>query len=85
MNCEMKLYKVVCEECNWHGTSDQFLRAPNPFDPNDNVLAGGPYCKSANTMRTTCDEPGCFEPDTMGKPTPNGYRRTCHIHDPEKT
>lgn len=73
--------RSVCKECGWKGSGEEVLEAANPFDAND-TISGCPKCKSAQTMRTTCDEPGCWEPDTCGTPTPNGYRRTCGKHVP---
>lgn len=76
--------RLVCDEvngCGWRGNSNTVLRAPNPFDLSDE-LTGCPKCREVGTIRTCCDEPGCWEPDTMGTPTPDGYRRTCWKHQP---
>lgn len=75
--------KQVCSDykCNWHGTSEEVLMAPNPFDPSDEIL-GCPKCKQVNTVQVACDEPDCWEPVTMGTPTPTGYRQTCGRHRP---
>ncbi len=75
--------KIVCEECDWHGTSGELLTAPSPFD-RFHTIAACPNCKEVNYYRTACDEPGCWEPDTMGTPTENGYRRTCYKHRPRE-
>lgn len=77
-----KPIRFVCEECDWRGLESAILCASNPFDAED-TIQGCPKCKSVNTMRTTCDEDGCWEPDTMGTPTENGYRRTCWKHRPK--
>jgi len=77
----MEITRVVCEECGWKGYTYEILTASNPFDPIDRII-GCPTCKSVETLRTTCDEPGCWEQDTMGTPTKNGYRRTCWKHKP---
>jgi hypothetical protein len=70
----------VCKECGWQGTTTEVLEGKSPFD--NAVLDGCPLCFAVNSMRTTCDEPDCWEPDTMGTPTPDGYRRTCWDHRP---
>jgi hypothetical protein len=59
------------------------LSAPNPFDSED-VITGCPNCKEVNRLRSTCDEPNCWEADSMGIATPNGYRRTCYAHRPKE-
>lgn len=74
--------KRFCTECGWCGDAAEVLNNQNPFDPGDTIV-GCPKCKSVNTMRTVCDEPDCWEPDTCGTPTPTGYRRTCHEHKPQ--
>ena len=76
--------KLACNNwrCGWHGMSDAVLRAPDPF--NDGFfLTACPKCLD-QTIRTCCDEPGCWEPDTCGTPTPEGYRRTCYKHMPRE-
>ena len=74
--------KQTCGVCDWHGTSDEVLRAPNPFDP-DEVLWGCPKCKSVDQLYLVCDEPDCWDTVSCGTPTPNGYRSTCGKHRPE--
>ncbi len=74
-------FKRVCERCGWKGYSDAILTAPSPFDPQDTLYAC-PVCKNIGTTRTCCDEPLCWEQDTIGTPIPGGYRRTCHNHQP---
>ncbi len=74
--------RMVCEECGAR-IAGTVLSATNPFDPED-VITGCPNCKSVNRLRTTCDEPECWEPDTMGIGTTKGYRRTCWEHRPKE-
>ena len=76
--------KQVCGmyECEWHGTSDDVLKAPNPFDEGD-VLWGCPECKAVNSIYLACDEPGCWERSACGMPTDTGYRSTCGKHRPK--
>jgi hypothetical protein len=76
--------KLVCEACNYGCKRRFLLDAPNPFDPGNRIF-GCPGCKSVNTMRSCCDEPGCWEPDTCGTLTPGGHRRTCGKHQPADT
>lgn len=78
--------RFVCEECSAR-ISTKVLSAPNPFD-NSDTITGCPSCKSVNTLRSTCDELGCWEPDTIGTPIlhgqSEGYRRTCWKHVPRQ-
>lgn len=71
--------KRFCDECGWRGHQADILTAANPFDSED-VVVGCPQCKCVNTIKTCCDEPGCWEPDDCGTPTAEGYRRTCGEH-----
>ena len=72
--------KWRCEECDWHGTHDQLLKAPNPFDP-ANMIYGCPNCKEVNDMMAICDEPGCEQKVSCGFPADDdGYRNTCFDH-----
>ncbi len=75
--------RVVCEECQWKGEISERLAARNPFDLSEEI-SGCPNCKSINSFRTTCDEPECWEQDTMGIGTADGYRRTCWKHRPKE-
>lgn len=75
--------KQACDcKVPWRGTSDEVLRAPNPFDPADE-LWGCPKCKAVECLYLVCDEPGCWEHSTCGTPTPAGYRSTCGKHMPK--
>ena len=71
----------VCEACGWRGHDDDILYAPSPFEPQFTIYAC-PKCKTIEQLRGCCDEPGCWEQDTCGTPTPSGYRRTCGKHMP---
>ena len=73
--------KVQCDVCAWIGTDARILSAKNPFDPEDTV-EGCPQCKSVNSIRRFCDEPGCTERASCGTPTKDGYRQTCGKHAP---
>lgn len=77
------IYKVTCDECNWHGYSNELLEAKNPFDK-DEVITACPECRSLDdSVYAACDEPGCFGHVTCGTPTDKGYRQTCSKHKPE--
>lgn len=73
--------KVACtnRNCGWRGTTDQLLRAPNPFDPDDEMTAC-PSCRDVGSTEALCDEPGCREHATCGWQSPTGYRWTCGNH-----
>ena len=75
--------KVKCENsnCGWKGEDTELLHAPNPFDPEDE-LTGCPGCKDVSSVKTCCDEPGCWDWWSCGTPTPEGYRGTCDKHRP---
>ncbi len=75
--------KVVCRNCGWRGLSTEQLFAENPFDSTDTIV-GCPKCRCVNTTRNACDERGCWDEDTCGTPTGEGYRRTCHVHMPKQ-
>ena len=75
------LWKCENLKCNWTGTERQMLRAPNPFEPNDELTCC-PSCREINTMRPACDEPGCTDFGPCGTPVHGGYRWTCFRHVP---
>lgn len=73
--------KRICRECGWRGLRGEVLEAPNPFD-REYLIYGCPKCREVQTTATVCDEPGCWNEDDAGFPTPAGYRRTCSKHIP---
>lgn len=73
--------KVICEECGWQGEGKDVLRAPNPFDPEEQ-MSGCPYCHSVESLVRACDGPGCWEPAAYATPVANDYRYTCFRHRP---
>jgi len=77
-----KPYKTVCKDCGWRGLSSERLEAQSPFA--DELIHGCPYCIRVDCFLTACDEPGCWSEDECGTPTPDGYRRTCCEHMPDK-
>ena len=76
--------KYVCEDCDWRGHKVELLTASHPFH-HGVALYGCPSCRNIDKLRTACDEPECWEPDTCGTPIPDGYRRTCGNHVPQDT
>jgi hypothetical protein len=84
--CNLKegsMTKLVCGDyrCGWHGTSDEVLKADNPFEPEYEVW-GCPRCKAVDNMYNACDEPDCWDIVQCGTPTLTGYRSTCAKHRP---
>ena len=75
--------KVKCNDyrCGWHGTEDQILTAPHPFEEGA-TINGCPECKGVDCVIYACDEPGCWADVTCGTPTQDGYRSTCGKHRP---
>ena len=41
--------KVICKECGWVGTSDELLKAPNPFSVLEDIY-GCPQCLTPNSV-----------------------------------
>jgi hypothetical protein len=78
------MHKLICKECGWRGQESEMLLAPNPFDPEDQVC-GCPGCKAVDSLLVACDELGCWQESTCGTPTPEGYRRTCGRHMPDRS
>ena len=77
--------KYVCtgRRCSWRGALNEWLTAPNPFDPTD-TLYGCPACKRVDSIQQACEIDGCFELSTCGTPTKDGgYIRTCGKHMPK--
>lgn len=71
--------KLKCEDCDWRGTQREMLKAPNPFDPEYEVV-GCPRCKSIATLHYVCDAQDCWQLASCGWPSPQGYRNTCGKH-----
>jgi hypothetical protein len=71
----------LCNVCGWIGDDAELLRAPNPFNPKDEVC-GCPKCRAVNDLANACGTPGCVREASCGFPVPGGYRRTCYEHLP---
>lgn len=74
--------RSFCRVCNWRGAVADILKAPSPFDHEDEVW-GCPKCKVVNELAETCDEPNCWVEASCGTPSSPGYRRTCWEHRPK--
>jgi hypothetical protein len=76
----MSADRWMCQSCDWIGGGAELLRAPNPFDPEENI-SGCPKCKAVEDIVSACDEPGCRREGSSGWPDGDGgYRRTCYEH-----
>lgn len=71
--------QIKCCECDTIIEETAALRAPNPFDPSEE-LVGCPTCKSVDSFLAVCDEPDCVQTVSCGWQSPEGYRRTCYQH-----
>ena len=72
--------KFCCNywRCDWHGTQDQSLSAPDPFNSGDMIYAC-PECKDAGDPPVrACDEIDCWEKATCGTPV-DDERRYVHV------
>jgi hypothetical protein len=78
----IRFVRLVCEEwrCRWCGPEAEALRAPDPFNAGDTLIAC-PKCRE-QTLHKCCDDPTCTMEATCGTPTPEGYRWTCGKHQP---
>lgn len=69
-----------CECCSVVSADTGLLRAPSPFDPDDE-LVGCPSCKQTEGFIELCEIDGCLKGATCGGPGEDGiYRRTCGNH-----
>jgi hypothetical protein len=73
--------KVTCDNCNWRGDAEEVLEAPNPFEPDD-LLIACPKCKTVNEISCACIADNCWKPASCGTPTVGGYIHTCGKHAP---
>lgn len=74
--------KVVCGywRCGWCGPQSELLRAPDPFNPGEEITCC-PKCRDpSNGIITACDFDGCTEEASSGTPTPDGYKHRCYTH-----
>lgn len=69
----------VCEDCDKYVADADLLHAPNPFEPEDEIV-GCPHCKGVGPFTQACDEDDCKKNAGCGWPSPDGYRNTCYEH-----
>ena len=82
----VKDHKIFCEDCGWKGTVKSADRVidPKPLpntEPDHWVVC--PDCRAPENMSTACDFEDCWLTATIGTPTNDGYRWTCHKHCPK--
>lgn len=76
----MTAQRWECENCNAVSLEHELLRAPSPFDQDDELI-GCPVCKSCEGFTELCEMPDCEKPATCGGAFADGvYRRTCGQH-----
>lgn len=71
--------KCKCKECNWKGFYEDVLKAPSPFDKNDEIY-GCPICKVVNEIEPICEHPSCWRTATNGGPVDGEYKSACFEH-----
>ena len=74
-------FRCTTNNCGWQGLFAETLHAPNPFEP-DNEVIGCPKCEKGNSLSRMCDEPGCRDNAEWVGPDPKvlGSRHTCGRH-----
>lgn len=71
--------KTACK-CGWRGIATQLLRAPDPFNTGDELVAC-PECRQQDELYEGCEQDACWKEATCGGPAADGvYRRTCFEH-----
>lgn len=71
-----------CDDCYESFDESEFLRAPSPFDPEDEIT-GCPRCKSTDDFTPLCDHGSCTRQGSGGYPMANGsYVLRCFEHRP---
>ena len=71
-----------CNECDGFFKNSEFLRAPNPFNGDLEIL-GCCLCGNVDGFTNICDEEGCNSEATTGRQYADVYRRNCHKHQME--
>lgn len=76
--------KWRCEDCGETCRDAEMLIAPNPFEPDD-ALVACPHCKEIGSLHAACYAEGCTKPASGGYPGGHGYRYvwTCWDHSPQ--
>ncbi|KKL83145.1 hypothetical protein LCGC14_1977660 [marine sediment metagenome] len=85
MSTKPQAGKTVCEMCEYQSSNAflDHLNGVNPFNVEE-IIHGCPECKSIDSFRSACDEPGCWELVSCGTPSAGGYRTTCRAHKPRE-
>lgn len=77
------IVRYRCKECEWTGTENDLLWAPNPFaDDDDERITGCPECRGVESMERLCDVDGCKQLGTCGTSWTDRYWTTCYEHRP---
>mgnify|MGYP001188598977 CR=1 FL=1 len=76
----MTVKRWKCDRCQAVSLLPELLRAPSPFDPDDELI-GCPACKRCEGFTALCETPDCEKPATCGGTFEDGvYRHTCGHH-----
>lgn len=69
-----------CLDCNCIATANELLRAPNPFDPRQEIV-GCPNCKAVDRFDRVCEVDDCNRTASCGWTDSKGTRHhTCGEH-----
>jgi hypothetical protein len=70
----------------WQGTTADLLRAPDPFNEGEELVAC-PNCRSGDELTRACDIDGCWKEATCGTPVKDArrYVQVCGDHYREVT
>ena len=74
--------KVICEECEWHGTIPEIVLVPDPGG--DDIWRVCPVCRTPEHLVPACERVRCWREVSCGTPTVDGYAQTCGEHVPIK-
>ena len=72
-------YVCTNRECNWKGFEGDVLKAPNPFEPKEEMFAC-PDCRDYESLYPACQIDGCWNMAIAGVKTDSGYKRLCRDH-----
>lgn len=69
-----------CKSCSWEGTDKDLLKAPSPFNPDDELTAC-PDCQAVEDFDEMCEIDGCDNYASCGWPSySRRYVRSCGKH-----
>jgi len=71
----------ICTECFERQAGDEILKAPNPFNDEDTIIACR-WCQQICTLEVACVVENCLNETCAGAPDRGGYRyvRLCSDH-----